>query len=115
MNKESTYLLQKIDCNCNNCGYLERDIEKYKKWADWHSTIELKEFERKKKLGHVRPNAQFQFDKSGLLYYGYCKKLKKDISFIPDICQLETQDCFKHRLDFLTEEERNKKLKLLMQ
>ena len=68
MTKESIYELQKIDCNCNDCKFMERDLS--------------------------RPPAK------GLpcpINYGYCNKFKKEVSFIPAICQLETQDCFEHR------------------
>lgn len=27
--RESIYLLQKIDCNCNNCAFMDRDFETY--------------------------------------------------------------------------------------
>jgi predicted house-cleaning noncanonical NTP pyrophosphatase (MazG superfamily) len=41
---------------------------------------------------------KFQFDKSDCtINYGHCKKFNKEISFIPNICQLDTQECFKHR------------------
>ena len=31
--------------------------------------------------------------------YGYCNERNKPVSFIPAICQLETQYCFIHRKD----------------
>lgn len=93
------YELQKIDCNCNNCFFMDRDFETYKKWENFHRELQFKDFERKKAIMEIRPNAQFQFDKSGLLQYGKCKKLNKPVSFIPNICQIETQDCFLHRRD----------------
>lgn len=31
------------------------------------------------------------------LQFGECNKLNKYVSFIPNICQLETQKCFQHR------------------
>jgi hypothetical protein len=80
MDKESKYLLQKIDCDCNDCGYLERDLTKIPKGTSFP------------------------------ILEGFCNFLNKRVKFIPNICQLETQECFKHRLDSLTEEERNKKL-----
>lgn len=41
---------------------------------------------------------KFQFDKSAVkINYGFCSKLSKEVSFIPNHCQLETQECFKHR------------------
>jgi hypothetical protein len=67
--------LQKIDCNCNDCMYLVRNFEKLKK----HKS---------------------SYDGTGLmdnLQYGDCSKLNKPISFIPNICQIETQKCFQHR------------------
>ena len=99
MDKGSIYELQKIDCNCNDCKFMERDFETYKKWEQFHRELQLKEFNLKKEREEIRSNAQFQFDKVGLLQYGKCKRFQKDISFIPNICQLETQECFEHRRD----------------
>lgn len=109
MDKESTYLLQLIDCNCNNCGYMDRDFEAYKKWYDFHYNISKNDFEREKKrlLDSGIPELivetnkmKFQFEKRYLLNYGTCTKFEKKVSFIPDTCQLETQECFLHRKDF---------------
>ncbi len=33
------------------------------------------------------------------IHYGYCDKFKKPVSFIPNVCQVETQECFVHRKD----------------
>ncbi len=113
--------LDLIDCNCNNCIFMERDLEKYKKWKDWSKSLELIEFNRDKKkrieeansviglsnddqdlrsgkgMLRVAKKMSFQFEKKYLLQYGKCKKFKKDISFHPDHCQIETQECFTHR------------------
>ena len=93
---------------------MERDFEKKKKWEEFHKKIQLAEFEVakaqkvKEAEGNIPRNEwliskakklQFQFDKSGLINYGYCNKLNKDVTFIPDNCQLDTQECFKHRRD----------------
>ena len=78
MDKESIYELQKIDCNCNDCIFMVRDAEK------------------RKKFDHLYTN---KLNASWRINYGYCKNLNKDVSFIPNICQLETQNCFKHRKD----------------
>lgn len=94
-----SYDLQNIDCNCNDCKFLIRDFDKYKESSKFHKSIQLNEFNRKKEREEIRANAQFQFDKSGLLQYGYCSKLLKSISFIPNTCQIETQSCFQHRKD----------------
>lgn len=81
MNKESVYELQKIDCNCNDCIFLQRDVEKYKSF-DYLYT----ENNRVTNPSH-RP------------LYGICTKTLKAISFIANTCQIETQNCFKHRKD----------------
>lgn len=78
MNRNSLIELQKIDCNCNDCKFMERDIDKRKKYDHLY--------------GHSK-NASHRIN------YGYCNKLNKDVSFIPNICQIETQNCFKHRRD----------------
>lgn len=115
MNKESIFDLQNIDCNCNDCGYMTRDFEAFKKWESFHKQIQLQEFERKKQkafevaencedpkgkesLFRIANKMEFSFDKSGLMQYGTCGlKNNIQVSFIPNTCQIETQDCFKHR------------------
>lgn len=75
LSKESIFELQKIDCNCNDCAFMVRDFEKT---------------EQHKK----------SYEGTGLmdrLTYGYCNNFNKPISFIPNTCQIETQECFKHR------------------
>lgn len=102
MDKESIYELQKIDCNCNDCKFMERDFVTYKKWEEWHRSLAYQEFEASKKLLQIRKDAQFIFDKSNLMQYGVCSNptaltFNKSISFIPNVCQIETHGCFKHR------------------
>ena len=75
MDKQSTQLLQLIDCNCNDCNHMVRDFEK---------------LESHKK----------SYEGTGLmdnLAYGNCSKLNKPVIFIPNVCQIETQNCFEHR------------------
>ena len=82
MDKESVYLLQKVDCNCNDCIYLERDFEKYKSFNELY----------KDERGRVT-------NPSHRVLYGNCLKLNKPISFVANTCQIDTQECFKHRRD----------------
>jgi len=113
--------LQNIDCNCNNCIFMVRDSETYKKWLNWHKYLDEKEFIRNKAKaisdaqnhidnaidehdlrsanGNMRValKMKWQFDKKGLIHYGNCEKFKKPVSFIPDLCQIETQKCFENR------------------
>lgn len=89
---------------------MERDMLTFQKWHDWHLNLSLIEFERQKqallKTG-IKEEIQkankmiFQFEKKFLLNYGNCSKLNKQVSFIPNICQLETQSCFLHRKDLI--------------
>jgi len=95
MDPLSRYLLQLVDCNCNDCVFLERDFERTNK-----------ERNRIKASG-----------RTSKLTYGFCKKKdNKKISFLPNTCQIETQDCFEHRRQpenfGLTEEELTNDYKL---
>jgi hypothetical protein len=76
MDKESIFELQKIDCNCNDCKFMNRDFEK------------LKSFNH---IYEGREKASYRIN------YGKCNALDKDVSFIPNHCQIETQNCFIHR------------------
>ena len=82
MDKDSIYELEKIDCNCNDCKFMVRDFDKYKSFD------------------YLYTNNQGQVTRpSHRINYGNCQKLNKDVSFIPKICQTETQNCFVHRKD----------------
>lgn len=77
MDKESILQLQKIDCNCNDCIYLVRDLEALKKHKQTY------------KGTGIMDNLQ----------YGFCNKQKLNKTFIPNTCMIENQNCFKHRKD----------------
>ena len=74
--KTSMIELQEIDCNCNDCKFMIRDFEKMKSSDSFYKGRE--------KASHR-------------IHYGNCSKLNKQVSFIPNTCQIETQQCFKHR------------------
>lgn len=77
MDKSGMYELQKIDCNCNDCKFMLRDLAK----LDKHKV---------------------SYEGTGLmdkLNFGNCSKLKKPVVFSPNTCQIETQKCFEHRKD----------------
>jgi hypothetical protein len=107
MDAESRLELQKLDCNCNDCKFMVRDMEKFNKWREWRRLMQLEDFERKKAHAikvsttdqelNKALKMSFQFDSSGLLNYGSCTKLHKEVSFIPNNFQLDTQACFEHR------------------
>jgi hypothetical protein len=120
MNKESIIELQKTDCNCNDCKFMKRDFEKFNEALERHQTWQFSAFELKKKklikkseewanrgeydkakaLFEEAEEMKFIFDKSGsMINYGDCLKFNKSVTFIPNTCQIETQECFKHRRD----------------
>jgi hypothetical protein len=124
MSKEGIIELQKLDCNCNDCGFLVRDfhrynqsVEQHRKWqqdyfntiknnllakaAWWQNKINVNyNFEKGERVRKEANKLRFEFTKKGIsINYGQCSKLNKDISFIPSILQLETQECFVHRKD----------------
>lgn len=117
-NNEAIYNLQRIDCNCNNCGFMRRDLTTYKTWEDWHRARELEEFEKRKAKAIADAEAiedegsrkallykankmRFHFEKVKLINYGFCLQFQKAVTFLPNTCQIETQKCFIHRADYL--------------
>ena len=120
MDKESIFELQKIDCNCNDCKFMVRNIQKFKESQELHHKWQedyfksqqnalIKSAEEWKKKGEIEKyeylikeskKKTFQFNKNEVvIQFGNCVKFNKDVSFIPNTCQLETQDCFTHRKD----------------
>jgi len=80
IDKESIFELQKIDANCNDCIFFNRDLNKYNS----HNLLYTNE------KGQVT-NPSYR------IHYGRCGKFNKDVSCIPNTCQLDTQHCFQHR------------------
>lgn len=90
-----------------------RNIDKYKSWENNRKNMQFEDFERKKQkafdianecedpkgketLLAVAEKMEFIYEK-GIIQYGNCTKFDKEVSFIPNTCQLETQQCFEHR------------------
>ena len=113
--------LQNIDCNCSDCTYLERSLSQRQKHVDFHFDMQKHHFNTKRikliEKGEFRlrrgekdkaktifkeaRNMQFVFDEGTCsLHYGKCLKFDKDVSFISNTCQLDTQQCFVHRTEF---------------
>ena len=110
MTKESTYELQLIDCNCNDCVHLVRDLSRYTLSQIFHEKLQKEEFDRNRNhelfIGYtlketttINKAFKLQFKpQKPITQFGYCKKLDfTQVSFIPGTCQLETQKCFEHR------------------
>jgi hypothetical protein len=82
--------LQDLDCNCNDCIFMVRDSERRKQSLQFHEGLQRAAFKK--------DQSKFQFDpKPVTIHYGNCTKFDKPVSFIPNVCQLETQTCFKNR------------------
>lgn len=120
MDKESTYQLQCIDCNCNDCIFMQRNVDRYVKSLDRHKEWQLNDFNGKvsrlnqaayewlekyepakaDKIFEEAAKMRFQFNKNtAMINYGTCAKFSKPVSFIPNTLQLQTQSCFQHRKD----------------
>ena len=119
MDNESIYELQLIDCNCNDCIFMVRDMGKLKESIELHRKWQFDHFEGRQnrliakaneyrlkkgdletwdKLLRQAEKMKFQFNKKTVtINYGRCSKLDKDVSFIPNDIQLDTQECFQHR------------------
>lgn len=71
--------LEKLDCNCNECVFMERDLEKFHRYDALYDKLHG---------GHKQ---------SWRIHYGKCIKFDKEVQFTPGQCQINTQECFKHR------------------
>ncbi len=110
-----------IDFNCSDCIFMSRDMDRYQKSHDWHKRMgEVEFYQQKGKaileawdvinkatddnelrngkgLLRVSMKMKWQFEKKFLLNYGNCTKFNKPVSFMANTCQIDTQECFKHR------------------
>ena len=75
MDKESTYELQLIDANCNDCKFMERDFERLK----------------------LHKESYLGTGVMDRMAFGVCRKFEKPVSFIPGVCMIENESCFEHR------------------
>lgn len=105
--------IKDVDCNCNDCTFMARDLVLRERAMEFHKKLQFGDYERRKnslvqEARALKPFNQkavnkalkypFQFDKSECtIHYGYCDKFKKNVTFIPEVCQIETQHCFKRR------------------
>ncbi len=76
-----------------------RDAEDYEKRAYKPVNRDRKEelIGKANNLLSMVKNMKYQFLNDSKINFGDCDKLNKPVSFIPNVCQLETQECFKHR------------------
>ena len=117
-----SYELKVLDSNCSDCLFMDRSIPKRQTSVDKHYVWQKNHFdmERMKVLTRAEywqnegdmakaklllqeaRKMVFQFNEGECaLHYGMCHKYDKDVSFIPNTIQLDTQDCFVHRKEFV--------------
>ena len=109
--------IQKTDCNCNDCIFMQRNIARFNTWYAIYYHKQYNSWRNKKcrRILSARRKMQKDYEKglialneavamvfnyfpqNAAINYGTCTKLKKDVSFIPNTLQLNTQDCFQHR------------------
>ncbi len=117
MDKESIILMQEVDCNCNDCGHFVRSIEalnaskkRHRQWAFLSILTRRENFweEAQKALDKGKMDSyrdlllarsRVTVDKSyrAGLVFGSCSKFGKSIITVPNVCQIDTQECFIHR------------------
>lgn len=117
MSKDSAILLQNLDCNCNNCKFMERDFAtlchaqkdnrdyyawSYRKrranmWSRAKQALAAGNQKRHDDILKLRTELRLDTSYKSGLYFGVCRKFEKPISFIPNIFQFETQRCFENR------------------
>jgi len=71
--QQATLELKKLDCNCNDCFFFKRDVDKTKK---------------------LNNNPKIKACK---IHYGHCEQFDKEVGEIANILLLHTQECFIHR------------------
>jgi hypothetical protein len=113
--KESAIELQKIDCNCNDCIHMARDIVKATTYLVMDRGYQLEQFRNMKARAIRKARAHKDLVKreaalkdaialshtyipQGVaVNYGWCEIFKKEVNFLPNTLQFDTQECFKHR------------------
>lgn len=76
-----------------------RDIDRFNRAFQRSSHWQERAFDLKKDQGAISEKSVFKASKSGMCQYGVCVKFNKDVSFLPQTMQIDTQDCFMHRKD----------------
>jgi len=111
--------LKELDCNCNDCKCLVRDSAKLNSSKEFHKKMQLEEYDRKRlklekqvdeayrkneleagfSMEQMLRKMKFQFNSKDycLINFGFCNKLSKEVNFIPNTCQVDTQTCFELR------------------
>lgn len=75
---------------------LSESVKKRKRGIDEGKEKYIKQADSLVKMAN---KMKYQFHNDCYIHYGYCNSLNKDVSFLPNTCQLDTQECFKHRRD----------------
>lgn len=110
LSTESAIELQKFDCNCSDCKHLLRNNYRKQIEDEWRRKLDFEEWNKQreadlfvaltlldKTMLYEITNRRF-LPRKPQMAFGYCKLFElKEISFLPGVLQLETQQCFEHR------------------
>lgn len=89
---EECDIWEEVETNCGDEIYSDIELWNYCKPCGVETFHQIPRMEADK--------MRFVFDKgSAKINFGNCSKLNKEVSFIPNHCQIETQVCFVHRRD----------------
>lgn len=119
MDKESIYELQRIDTNCNDCVFMNRDLEAHahfkQKWDEYdvwffeshkrklklQASDELSkgDLEGYKRFLKMADNLKMSPAQKSKINYGHCQQKNIKVMFLPNNCTPENSGCFKHRKD----------------
>lgn len=117
MDKESIYLLQCIDANCNDCRFFVRNVaaleaskQFHRDYCAWSYCVRRRycwdEAQKALAKGNTKRHDEMMKQRKAVtvdtgyktgLVFGNCAKFNKPISAVPNACQPDTQHCFEHR------------------
>src|SRR5688572_24576735 len=107
--REKAYLLQRIDCSCNDCGFMDRHMGQLNDARCKRDEMQKDSFERLRESmkdkaeywdAHDQPHKaevlreeikkmKYQYESPpDEIHYGYCTKFDKPVTFIPNTCQI---------------------------
>jgi len=88
MDKESTFLLQCLDCNCNDCKFLQRDLDKFNKKTE-ESKILQNEFFDLCKINALKRNEK---NRERIIKRGFDKAKEEKLLKENEQQRIEIQD-----------------------
>lgn len=104
--KRMSLELQLLDSNCNECIFMVRDTVAYKNklqevrdeterrfYVELYRLWDCNTKENDIEMSRMKLQLPSKINEG----FGHCSKLNKPVTFIPETCQVHTQECFQHR------------------